>query len=181
MSHAAVAQRYAQAIFELGVETSGLAGLVEDIGKMAEAYGSSPQMRSMLDNPLVPEAERLAAMDEIAARLGLSPLARNAVGLLARRRRTAALPEIARVLSRMADERAGVVRVTVTSAKPLADAYAQRLERELETMTGKKIAMERRQDPELLTGLVVRIGDRVIDGSARATLHELRSQLLSAK
>jgi F-type H+-transporting ATPase subunit delta len=181
MSHAAVAKRYAQAIFELGVETSGLAGLVEDIRKVAESYASSREMRSIADNPLVPEADRLAVVDEIATRLGLSPLAHNAVGLLARRKRMTALPEIARALSRMADERAGIIRVTVVSAKPLADAYAQRLEHELETITGKKIAMDRRHDPELLTGVVVRIGDRVIDGSARATLLELRSQLLSAK
>jgi F-type H+-transporting ATPase subunit delta len=137
-------------------------------------------MRAMTDNPLVPEAARLAAMDEIASRLGLSPLSKNAIGLLTRRKRMAALPEIARQLDKMADERAGVLRVTVTSALPLSEPYAARLQRELEAMTGKKIAMDRRQDPDLLAGVVVRIGDRVIDGSARASLLELRSQLMSA-
>ncbi len=180
MSNTAVAKRYAQAIFDLGTETSSVSGLVEDFRRMAESYAVSPELRALAANPLIPEGPRLAAVQEIASRLGMSPLAKNAVGLLARRRRLTALPEIARELFRMQDERAGVARVVVTSAQPLTETYAQRLQRELEAVTGKRVVMERRQDPELLAGVVVKIGDRVIDGSARARLLELRSQLLSA-
>jgi F-type H+-transporting ATPase subunit delta len=80
----------------------------------------------------------------------------------------------------LADEQAGVARATVISAEPLSDAYAQRLTQELETMTGKRVVLKRAQDPDLLAGVVIRIGDQVIDGSARARLYALKSQLLSA-
>lgn len=179
MSTAAIAQRYAQAIFDLGNETSSVSGLVQDIRLMAEAYEGSPEMRAAAASPLIVDTERLAAIREIAVRLGVSPLAKNAVCLLTQRRRLTLLPEIARELGRLEDERAGVARVVVTSAKPLTETYAARLQRELEATTGKRVVMDRRLDPDLLAGVVVKIGDRIVDGSARAQLQELRSQLLS--
>jgi F-type H+-transporting ATPase subunit delta len=175
-----VADRYARAIFDLGNETSTLPGLVADMHKLADTYGESAELQKTMSNPLIPEGERLATVAEIADRLGLSPLAKNAAGLLARRKRMFALPAIAAELDRLSDEKAGIARATVISAERLSEAYQQRLTQELSAMTGKKIVLETQQDPELLAGLIVRIGDQVIDGSARARIAELASQLLSA-
>jgi F-type H+-transporting ATPase subunit delta len=175
-----VAERYARAIFDLGIETSTLSTMVEDMHKLAAAYGESAELQKITSNPLIPEEQRLATIGEIADRLGLSPLSKNAAGLLARRRRMFALPAIAAELDRLSDEKAGIARATVISAERLSEAYQQRLTQELSVMTGKKIVLESKQDPELLAGLVVRIGDQVIDGSAKARIAELASQLLSA-
>jgi len=180
VSYDTLAERYAHAIFELGIEASAIAGLTEEIRRIAEAYAVSLEMQVLGTSPLVAERERLAAIDEVAQRLGLSRIARNVLGVLVQARRMTALPAISRHLARLADKRAGVVRATVTSAEPLSEAYGQRLQTELEELTGNKVLLERRHDPDLLAGIVVRVGDRVIDGSARARLHELRSQLLSA-
>jgi F-type H+-transporting ATPase subunit delta len=180
VSFDAIAHRYAQAIFELGIETSSLPSLTDEIRLVADAYASSTDMRVLAQSPLVPEAERLAAVDEVAQRLGVSRVTRNVLGVLTEGRRLSALPAIFRNLAKLADERAGVVRATVASAEPLSDEHCRRLQRELEQLTGKKVLLERRQEPDLLAGIVVRIGDRVIDSSARARLHNLRSQLLSA-
>jgi F-type H+-transporting ATPase subunit delta len=175
-----IAQRYARAIFDLGVETSSLPTLIEDMHQLAQLYEQSPELRRVMENPLIAEEDRVATMNDLADRLGLSPLGKNAAGLLARRKRSFAISAIAAELDRLSDELAGVARATVISAEPLSDAYEQRLTQELQVMTGKKIVLERKQDPELLAGLVVRIGDQVIDGSAKARLAELASQLLSA-
>jgi F-type H+-transporting ATPase subunit delta len=175
-----VAERYGRAIFDLGVETSALSALVEEVHKLADAYRESAELQKVVSNPLIPEDERVATVLEIADRLGLSQLAKNAAGLLARRRRMFALPAIAAELDRLSDEKAGIARATVISAERLTEAYEQRLTQELSAMTGKKIVLETKQDPELLAGLVVRIGDQVIDGSAKARIAELASQLLSA-
>src|SRR5262249_4908677 len=78
----AVAARYAQAIFELGVEGSNLSALTSDVRKMAEAYAASNELRVLLGNPLINEEARVKAVSEIADRLGLSALGKNAVGLL---------------------------------------------------------------------------------------------------
>jgi F-type H+-transporting ATPase subunit delta len=180
VSNETVATRYAQAIFELGVEGSNLPTLVDDMRKLAEAYRDSPEMHQMMGNPLIPVESRLAAVKEIAERLGLSPLGTNAAGLLTDRKRISALPAIVEELDRLSDEKAGIARATVISAEPLSEAYAERLSQELSTATGKKIVLEQKHDPELLAGLVVRIGDQVIDGSARSRLSALMTQLLSA-
>jgi F-type H+-transporting ATPase subunit delta len=175
-----VAERYAQAIFELGVETGGVTALIEDFHKLAEVYEQSDELRKIMNNPLVAEADRLATVNELADRLGLTELAKNAVGLLTRRKRMSALPGIASELDRLSDQRAGIVRATVVSAEPLNEAFAQKLTDELKSMTGKRIVLDQRHDPELLAGLIIRIGDQVIDGSARTRLAELSAHLLQS-
>lgn len=179
MIDSAVAERYARAIFELGVET-GQATLTGQIQKFAELYAGSPELRSMLDNPLVEESRREAVLKDLAGRLALGPLAVNALKLLAQRRRLHALPDIARRLGTLADEKAGVLRAVVTSAAPLPDSYYQKLSAELEKASSRKIVIEKRQDPSLIAGVVTRIGDHTIDGSLRGRLEELERQLLHA-
>jgi F-type H+-transporting ATPase subunit delta len=173
-----VAERYAQAIFELGVETGGVTALIEDIRRLADVYEESDELRKIMRNPLVPEADRLATVAAIADRLGLTDLAKNAAGLLTRRKRMYALSGIANQLDRLSDQRAGIVRATVVSAEPLTEWFAEKLTEELKGMTGRRIVLEQRHDPELLAGVIIRIGDQVIDGTARTKLAELSAHLL---
>jgi F-type H+-transporting ATPase subunit delta len=174
-----VAQRYARAIFDLGVENGNLPALVDDFRRLAEVCKHAPELDRVMSSPLVLEEARVATMNELADRVGVSPLAKNALGVITRRRRVFALPAIATDLDRLSDEKSGVARVTVVSAERLPDSYRDRLVEELSSMTGKKVVLEQKLDPELLAGVVVRIGDRVIDGSARTRLAELRQQLLA--
>jgi F-type H+-transporting ATPase subunit delta len=98
MSETAVADRYARAIFEIGVETGQIDQLVEQIGQLARAYASSADLRSVLDNPLVAEEQRDAVLSEIAQRLGVGEIAKNSLRLLARRNKLRA-PGVARRLA----------------------------------------------------------------------------------
>ncbi len=180
MSLENVASRYAHALLELGTERGDLPELARQIRELGETYAKSPELRSVLDNPLVDERSRRAILDEVASRTGAGPIAKNTLGLLADRRRLAILPYLARELDRLSDERAGIVRAVVTGAKDVSDAYAERLRQELEKKTGKKIVVERRVDPTLLGGVVARIGDRVLDGSLRTRLERLKSSLETA-
>lgn len=180
MNYGPVVERYARAIFELGVESGQLELLSQKIGEFARAYAGSPELRSVLDNPLVDEPSREAVLSEIAARLGLSQLALNAVRLLAQRRRLHSLPDIARRLSSLGDERVSILRATVTSAVPLSETYYNQLQQELERATKRKIVIERREDPTLIAGVVTRIGDNTIDGSVKGRLIELERRLLQA-
>jgi F-type H+-transporting ATPase subunit delta len=179
VSDETVAGRYARAMFELGVESGDLPRLLAETRRVAEVHDSSPELARLLASPLVPEDERVATIREVAERLGVSSLVRNAVGVLARRRRTSALTAIAADLDRLSDEKAGIARITVVSAERLSESYQQRLTEELARMTGRKVVLEQKLDPDLLAGVVVRIGDQVIDGTVRTRLTELRSQLLS--
>ncbi len=179
MSYESIARRYARAVFELGKETSSLADIAGAVQSFAAAYSSSPELQTVLGNPLVHDKEREAVMREIAERLAIKGLGLNTLQLLLQKRRMAAIPEIARQLGRLVDDDAGLLRAEVTSAGPLAETYLAKLRGELEKATGKKVKIEHRQDASLIGGVVTKIGDRVVDGSLRARLSSFRDALLS--
>lgn len=178
MSQAPVADRYARAIFELGVETSQLAAITEQVRRFAQAYASNAELSAVLDNPIIEPEKREAILADVSARLGLSGSALNLIRLLASRKKLRVVPEIARRLDRFSDEKAGIVRASVTSAKPMPDSFYQRLVAELEAATARKIVLERKEDPSLIAGFVTRIGDNTIDGSVRGRLNEIERQLV---
>lgn len=179
MSYETIAGRYAQALFDIGVEGGNLAKLSEEVGSFADTYAGSEELRGVLDNPLVFEQQRDALLDDIGRRLGLSDVVKNTIRLLIRRRRLVVIPAVARALRKMSDEKDGVVRATVVSAKPLPEPFAQRLQTELQKLTGKKVLVTREVDASLIAGVVTRVGDTVIDGSLRTRLDGLRNQLLA--
>lgn len=179
MSLETIAARYAGAIYELGVEGNNLPRLAEEFGALAASYQSVPELRAALESPLVDEAARTALLAEVADRMGLGPVTRNTVGLLASRHRLSLLPHVARALGRLSDQRSGVERAQVTSAAPLPVAFLERLAAELSRSTGKRVIVEHRVDPSLIGGVVTRVGDRVIDGSVKSRLATLRRGLLA--
>jgi F-type H+-transporting ATPase subunit delta len=179
MSDGEVAERYARAIFEIGVEANQVVELSAQIRSFADTYGSSRELQAVLDNPMVEAEKRDAMLRDVAARSGLTGVGLNAIRLLAHRKRLGSLPEIARRLATLADEKAGVVRATVTSAGPLPDSFYERLTQELESATQRKVTIDRHTDPSLIAGVVTRIGDNTIDGSVKGRLAEIERQLSS--
>jgi F-type H+-transporting ATPase subunit delta len=177
MSRAAIAVRYARAIFDLGVETSTLPELVDRLGRFAKVYQDSAELRSVLDNPLIEAERREAILRDVAQAVGLSGDGLNAVRLLASRHKLRALPEVAKKLGALSDEKAGVVRATVTTAARMPEAFFERLQRELESVTQRRIVIDRREDASLIGGVVTRIGDNTIDGSVRGRLEEIQRSL----
>jgi F-type H+-transporting ATPase subunit delta len=173
-----VAERYALAVFELGVEDGQLPQVTSQIRSLAQTYASSDELRGVLDNPLIDDQRRERILTDISTRLGLGRLAVNTIRLLVRRHRLGLLPEISRALDQLADEKAGLLRATVTSAIPLSESYRHRLTGELEQLTKRKVVLEARLDPTLIAGLVTRIGDNTIDGSIKGRLEDLERQLL---
>ncbi|MFZ5891704.1 MAG: ATP synthase F1 subunit delta [Myxococcota bacterium] len=180
MSHAVVANRYGRAIFDLGVETNTLPELVEKIGRFARVYAESAELRSVLDNPLVEIEKREAILRDVAQAVGLSGTGLNAIRLLAARHKLAALPDIAKRLGSLSDEKAGIVRASVTTAVRMPEGFYERLRGELEAATARRIVIERSEDPSLIGGVITRIGDNTIDGSVRGHLAEIERSLRSS-
>ena len=178
MSQAPVADRYARAIFELGVETGQLSAITEQVRRFARVYVASAELRAVLDNPVIEAEKRDAVLADVTARLQLAGSALNLIKLLASRKKLRVVADIARRLDRLSDEKAGVVRATVTSAKAMPEAFYQKLVAELEAATARKIVLERREDASLIAGFVTRIGDNTIDGSVRGRLDEIERQLV---
>jgi F-type H+-transporting ATPase subunit delta len=180
VSQSTVAERYARAILELADESGQVSQVTEQIKSLAAAYSESEELRSITANPAVDGTARDAMLKDLGTRVGASPIAMNAVRLMARRGRLSALPEVAEMLGFLADQKAGVLRATVISAEPLSESYCQQLASELEKRTNRKVVLERRQDPSLIAGVVTRIGDHTIDGSLKGRLAALERQLLAS-
>jgi len=173
-----VARRYARALLEIGNETSTLSTLVTEVTSLAGAYEESEELQRALDNPLVTHEAKKAILGEIADRSGVSAVAKHTLLLLGDRRRLHALPAIAQLLREMSDAKQGILRAEVTTAVRLSDAYYAKLQQQLEKMTGQRVAIDKREDPSILAGVIARIGDRVYDGSLRSRMTELGQSLL---
>ncbi|MBI3201657.1 MAG: ATP synthase F1 subunit delta [Myxococcales bacterium] len=178
MISSAIVDRYARAIFELGVEAGQLSQLSEQVRSFAAAYTTSKELRMVAENPLVPAEQRDLILKDIGARLGLGELAINSVRVLAERRRLTALPDVAKRLGSLADEKAGVIRARVASAVPLSEDFYAKLAQKLEAKTKQKVVIEREHDPSLLAGVVTKLGDNTIDGSLKGRLQALERSLL---
>jgi F-type H+-transporting ATPase subunit delta len=173
-----IAKRYATALLELGSEANQLDALVEEIARAAAAYESSSELRDAFENPLIPHEAKKLILGDIVERLALGATARSFLGLLVDRRRIRALPPIATRLREMADLRRGLTRAEVLTAMPLPEEYFEKLQRELERITGRKVALDRKLDPSLICGVLIRIGDTVYDGSLIARLKQLKETML---
>jgi F-type H+-transporting ATPase subunit delta len=175
-----IAKRYATALLELGNETGQLDQLVTEVQSLADAYTGSSELRAAFADPLVSPAVKKAILGDIAERVRAGATAKNVGGLLLDRRRIAALPAIAVKLREMADQKRGILRAEVLTAMPLPEEYFGKLQRELERITGRRIALDRKLDPSLICGVVVHVGDTVFDGSLVSRLRQLNDWMLPA-
>jgi len=167
-------RRYADAAFEIGLRDGTLDVWRRELDAAAAMVGEGPLMDA-LANPATPLDQRLDAAGRVFAKL--SQPVRNLVLLLVRRGRIEQLPRVAAEFARRDDERNGLAHATATSAAPLGEDEIRAIAARLETITGGRIALDTDVDPSLLGGVVVRIGDRLIDGSVRGRLERLRGRL----
>lgn len=169
-----LARRYARAVLELGVEHKNEEKLGAELGVLAEAMKISPELAETLSNPAFPRADRKKVLEALLQRLGATPITRNVTLLLLDRDRLSALPDISRELTAMIDRRANRVNATVTSAVPLSPIQVRQLQASLEKLSGKQVVLSHEQNPDILGGLVARVGDIEYDGSLRSQLERLR-------
>lgn len=181
MSESAVAERYGRAIFELGTESGQLSMLVDQLRKFEATLNGQNDLLPVLTSPVLPDEQRDGVITQVARRLGCGEVATNTLRLLGRRQRLHSLSEINRRLVSLTDNKNGVIRVVVTAPKPLGESYFQRLTTEVEKATGRKAIIERREDPSLIAGVIVQIGDNTVDGSLKGRLEEFERQLLTAQ
>lgn len=168
------AKRYVQAIVEVARESQGFDAWQQDLllfGAMAE----DDAVKAFLQNPSVPDAEKMKAVDIVLK--DAQPEARNLAHLLVERRRTGIIPELVTLFDEAVLAEKGIVLADVTTAEPL-DEEAQKAVRErLSRIVGKTVDLRMHTDPEIIGGLIARIGDEVIDGSVQTRLRRLRTRL----
>lgn len=169
------ARRYAEAVFQLGEEAGTLDQWQQDLETLSQV-ASDPGVLAILENQKQPLESRAALVDRALG--SMSPLARNLTQLLLSRERFGLLPQIAAVFGELLDRRNQVVRARVTTAVPLTEEERRAVITRLLEMTGARdVRLESAVDPALIGGMVLRVGDKLIDGSTRSRLIQLRRQL----
>lgn len=171
-----IARRYAQALIELVEEDA--AAVAGKLDAFAGLLGDNPVFREVLTSPAFRMEERRKVFDPVMKKLGWGPPLDRFLWYLVEHGRLEAIDDIARVFTGMVDERAGRVRVEVTSAGPLDEPTRAALLKSLTEGLGGQVILDSRVDPSLVAGLSVRIGDLVVDGSLKTQLDTLREQLL---
>jgi F-type H+-transporting ATPase subunit delta len=168
------AKRYAQAAFDIARERNELDRWVEDIRAIVD-LAAQPGVVEFLASSRVPfEVKERLLRSGLA---DLSPLALNLARLLVQKGRIVLAEQVLDEYQRLLDEHRGIAQALVLTAVPLSEEEERAVTRRLGELTGKEIVLERQVDPEILGGLVARVGDRLIDGSTRTRLLELRRQL----
>ena len=153
-------------------------GQLNDFANLLE---ESAELREVLNNPSIPESQKLKVIDALSARLGSSRPVRNFIALVTHHRRIEELPDIIAAYAGIADEETGVAEVEITTARPLDDSNRRLLEQQVAKLAGEpKVQATYREDPTLLGGAVVRLGSTVYDGSVRAQLEQMRQRLAAA-
>jgi F-type H+-transporting ATPase subunit delta len=173
----AAARRYAQAAFELAVESNQTREWTQAVNEIA-AFMTEPDYRRLLENSRVGQERKQALIT--AGLSHLPPLALNLARLLVRKGRTALAADMATQFNLLVEAREGIARAKAVTAIPLADPEKEELARRLQAQTGQRVVLETEVDPALLGGVVVQIGDRLVDASTRARLQALRDSLVGS-
>lgn len=168
-----LATRYARAVIGLARDDGTIDETGRQLATLAEAVLPDRTAWAFWRSLKVPADEKRDTLQDILERMDASALVRNTANLLMERGRLELLPDLATAYRRQARELSQEVEATVASASALGDEMLDRIRQGLARMTGKTVRLTAEVDPELLSGIRVRIGNRVIDGSARGRLAAL--------
>lgn len=170
---ASLAGRYAVALFELARDARAIDTAEQSLLRVRDAIAASPDFRRLTTSPLVSREEARRAVEAVAGPIGVDSTTRNFLGVLAANRRLGQLPAIVRAFRLLASRHRGETTAEVTSAHPLTEDQVDELRHQLRHRLGRDVNVDLSVDPDLLGGLVVRIGSRMIDSSIRTRLNTL--------
>ncbi len=171
------AGRYATALFELASETDALAQTEQDMEALGQALEASDDLRTLLTTPIYTRDEQGRAMASVTEAMDLSALVRNVVGLMASKRRLFVLGDMIGIFAKLMAEHRGEVTAEVTAARALSDAQQTALVSTLKAAIGREVKLNVAVDEEIIGGLVVRVGSKMIDTSIRSKLASLQNAM----
>jgi len=169
---------YAKALLGAAQQAGQADRVLEELESLeSDVFKKMPALRLTLTSPRVAEDEKLALLDRAFAGK-MSGVLLNFLKVTARHDRLNCLPDVLRSLRQLVNDAAGKVSVTVRSAYPLSNPLRNRIATRLGEVLKKQVTLDVEVDPDLLGGLVVRIGDTVYDGSVAASLQRMKTVAL---
>jgi F-type H+-transporting ATPase subunit delta len=179
MTSSVIVSRYASALADVVTGPSGMdtAQVVTQLRSFEVLLSGSVALQNALATPAVAAARKRAVVRKLADRLGLDKIARNFLLVLTDHSHLGALTRLIDAFEIQLDERLGFVRAEISSARDLEERQKTGLAEHLSRLTGKKVRARYAVDPELIGGVVARIGSTVYDGSVRGQLNTLGRKL----
>ncbi len=173
-----LAKRYARALLDVAKERGIVDRVEQELHAVAATWSAAPELRALVRHPGLDRARKRAAIEN-AFRGRVCDLLARFLDLLVEKDRFDAIEDIARLYDDLSDEWQGIARAHVTVYAELTDAQRRALIERLQKFTDRpKVMLRETVDPDILGGIVVRIGDEVIDGSVRGRLARLRERLI---
>ena len=169
-----LAGRYATALFELARDSGTLDDVAGDLASLKTLIGESADLARLVRSPVFSRDDQARAMGAVLEKAGAADLTRRFIGLVASKRRLFALPDIINAYASLLAHHRGEVSAHVVSAYPLDDAQMQTLGETLKAAAGRDVQIDTAVDQEILGGLIVRMGSRMIDSSLRTKLTNLQ-------
>jgi F-type H+-transporting ATPase subunit delta len=169
-----VARRYASAFIDMATDLKVIDKVEKDLRELQNMIDSSADLQSLLENPLVNRDQQQKALQAIASKAGFQKLTSQFIGVLAENRRLAALPAIIAAFNDELAKSRGVVQAKVETAYVLTPAQTKQLEEQLAAAMGSNVTLNVSVNKDLLGGMIVTVGSRMVDDSVKRKLERLR-------
>lgn len=179
MSAEQVARVYARALFDAASGANAVEAVRRDLDAFVTALESSAPLRAVLSDPQIEVSAKQRVLAEVT-RAG-QPLLANTLQLLLQRGRFTMLGELNVVYGALAAEAARLVKVDVTSAVELGPEVSKQIAARVEEVTGRHVELTQRVDSGIIGGLILRVGDVIVDSSLQARIRQLRRRLATAE
>lgn len=180
MSVTTIANRYARALADVITERGEMKEVVAELNDFSTLLSQHEHLRGVFASPVIPIERKRNVLNELLSRLSLRPTSGNFLQLLLSNLRLHNLDQMMVALSRELDIRTNVVLAEVTTAREINDQEKALLRDKLKTATGKDVRLQFRTDPNLIGGVVTRIGSVIYDGSIKNQLAQMKQKLMSA-
>ena len=177
MSAQTVARRYATALADVVLPRGEAREVQQELIQWADLMRSNTNLREVFANPTIALDQKRGVLKRLLDIARPRPATANFLKVLLQNQRLTELEEINKRFAAVLDDRAGMVAAQVTTARPVAAETQRSLEARLRNLTGKQVRVEFDTDPDMIGGIVTRIGSTIYDGSVRSQLQQIKEKM----
>lgn len=173
-----IARVYAKSLFEVASEKGSLDVVREQLGQFSEALADNPELSTFFFSPYFSTAEKKEGLEKAVS--GADPTVLNILELMLENHRMPAIHRLRREYDRLWDQENKLLPVDITSAVALDEDVVKRLGDQIGEQTGRKVQLNAHVDPDVLGGIILRVGNQILDASIRNRLDQLRRSVAKA-
>ena len=175
-----IARRYATGLADVVLKSGETETVKTELKTWEQMLAANPDLERAFSNPSIPHSKKERVLDGLILKTKPSKTTGNFLRVLVRNGRLEVLSDIVKRFDSVLEERSGVVSAEVASARELSDAQRSELKTNLEKLTGKQVRLAFAVDPDLIGGVVTRIGSTVYDGSVKTQLENLKEEMIGS-